>query len=361
MPAGTAMLISPDTVLTSPRPAEMEPIRTSPLALRALAEPSARRMFRSPLAEFTDTSSPARPISVSPDAVFTCTVAAASSSRTSPDAVVMLAEPVTWAAVTSPLAVRASREPISPVQRMSAEAVLSWHEEPAGRCTVRSSEVLLSSRRRSGTVTVRRPASNSTVVLAMSSSPRLPERDGVSDTVAVVTGPAITVMPPDGSVASRVIGSEAGNSQVVIVSVLRCSPGGMGVAGWVWGALPEHRVKLWQLHDVIMTSLGGICQAGVQSLCRQSSVNQRPECVIYCLSSADVPSRRARLRVQPIGTEDPHASGVRILRLDGGTAATAAGTGHPGHRASRAPGIPGHLGDQGHSGHPGAPRGSGHQ
>jgi hypothetical protein len=49
----------------------------------------------------------------------------------------------------------------------------------------------------------------------------LPERADVSDTLAIVTGSALTVMLPDGSLASRRIGPEAGNSQVVIVVVLR--------------------------------------------------------------------------------------------------------------------------------------------
>src|SRR6266498_3506235 len=147
-----------------------------------------------------------------------------------PRAVLTLPCPAARSADPSPLAVRASREPRSPLHRMSAEAAFRTQDEPRGSRTTRSSDVLLSSRTRSGTAMISVPASNSTVVASMSSSPRLPERDA-SATVAVVTGSALTVMLPAGSLASRLIGSGAGKSQVVIGLFLRCS------SGWVWGTV----------------------------------------------------------------------------------------------------------------------------
>src|SRR5712692_236509 len=326
MPAGTAILTSPDTVVTSPRPAVMRSIRTSPLALRTLAEPSALPMVRSPLAEFTVTSPPARPMPVSPDAVLTWTAPAASSSRTSPDAVLMLTGPAVRSTVTSPLAVRASREPSSPLQRTSADAALSTHDEPSGNRTTRSSGVLLSSRTRSGTVTVSVPAASSTVAAAMSSSPRLPACADVSDTVAVVTGSACTVMLPAGSLASRVIGPGAGISQVVIVLLPSLIVGlgwcavvmGRTVAQWSWAGLVTARSP----DEMMARSAAGIAGDPLADTAAGSLRSGTARPVQFMDRGMDEPAierqalaRRSRLdpRLKRVGQPQGDPGGARLV------------------------------------------------
>src|SRR5712691_9633267 len=299
MPAGTAILTSPDTVVTSPRPAVMRSIRTSPLALRTLAEPSALPMVRSPLAEFTVTSPPARPMPVSPDAV------------------------LTW---TAPLAVRAFREPSSPLQRTSADAALSTHDEPSGNRTTRSSGVLLSSRTRSGTVTVSVPVASSTVAAAMSSSPRLPACADVSDTVAVVTGSACTVMLPAGSLASRVIGPGAGNSQVVIVLLPSLIVGlgwcavvmGRTVAQWSWAGLVTARSP----DEMMARSAAGIAGDPLADAAAGSLRSGTARPVQFMDRGMDEPAidrqalaRRSRLdpRLKRVGQPQGDPGGARLV------------------------------------------------
>src|SRR6185437_12736625 len=215
-PAATPTWVSPEAVLVLTAPAATLPTLVSPLAVWTLTEAAAWPMVTSPLAVCTVMSPSASRSWTSPEAVLTLTVAPARSSQTSPEAVLTSSGPATEAAVTSPEAVVASSSPRLPMADTSADAVCAAHEDPAGAVTVTSSPALPRSWLRMflGSMISRRPPLKVTLTSDRSRSPLRPVPP--SRTVVSSAGSAETATLPDATSIRMSMGSDPGNSQLVI-------------------------------------------------------------------------------------------------------------------------------------------------